>query len=87
MGRQRCLWSQKSVQTGTVAAGEGQHRISTWGASQQIPEPRNTLPADDLTATTNGNDRWPDVLADRMQANGLGNPAGNLRAPLIPGGE
>jgi len=26
--------------------------ISTWGASQQIPEPRNTLPAEDLTDAT-----------------------------------
>lgn len=29
-----------------------QHWVATWGASQQIPEPRNTLPPEDLTDAT-----------------------------------
>jgi lysophospholipase L1-like esterase len=29
-----------------------QHWVATWGASQQVPEPRNMLPADDLTDAT-----------------------------------
>lgn len=29
-----------------------EHWVASWGASQQIPEPRNTLPAEDLTNAT-----------------------------------
>jgi len=41
------------VAPGTSATKpDAQHWVASWGASQQVPEPRNALPADDLTDAT-----------------------------------
>ncbi len=45
--------AQDAAAPGTPARGrDAQHWVASWGASQQIPEPRNTLPADGLTDAT-----------------------------------
>ena len=41
-----------TAQNATAARHGVQHWVASWGASQQIPEPHNTLPADDLTDAT-----------------------------------
>lgn len=43
---------QVSAAAGPAEQQQAQHWVASWGASQQIPEPRNTLPADDLTNAT-----------------------------------
>jgi lysophospholipase L1-like esterase len=46
--------SAQEANTPRMPAGrqEAQRWVASWGASQQIPEPRNVLPADDLTDAT-----------------------------------
>src|ERR1035438_1645115 len=39
-------------QAGPTPAGDKRVWVATWGASQQIPEPQNSLPADDLRDAT-----------------------------------
>lgn len=41
-----------STRVSPLPTNAPQHWVATWGASQQIPEPRNMLPADDLTDAT-----------------------------------
>jgi hypothetical protein len=36
----------------SVGAQEAQHWVASWGASQQIPEPRNALSVADMTDAT-----------------------------------
>jgi len=43
-----CTWAQVGVQPATKT----QTCVASWGASQQIPEPQNALPPDDLRDTT-----------------------------------
>ena len=43
-----CLWGQ----TPQPGASQAQHWVASWGASQQIPEPQNELPPDDLRDAT-----------------------------------
>jgi lysophospholipase L1-like esterase len=43
-----CTWAQVGVQPATKT----QTWVASWGASQQIPEPQNALPPDDLRDTT-----------------------------------
>jgi lysophospholipase L1-like esterase len=43
-----CLWGQ-APQPGPP---QGQHWVASWGASQQVPEPQNELPSDDLRDAT-----------------------------------
>ncbi len=43
-----CLWAQGGL---SPAAG-ARVWVASWGASQQIPEPQNALPADDLRDAT-----------------------------------
>lgn len=49
-------WCARAQQVDATTAPadqqQAQHWVASWGASQQIPEPRNTLPADDLTNVT-----------------------------------
>ena len=49
-----CSVCAQEMGTRAMPAGqqEAQHWVASWGASQQIPEPRNTLPAGDLTDAT-----------------------------------
>lgn len=45
--------AQNAIPHGTpTLRHDAQHWVASWGASQQIPEPRNTLPSDDLTDAT-----------------------------------
>src|SRR5579862_7529189 len=45
--------AQSPINAGANAGTkDAQHWVASWGASQQIPEPRNALPADDLTDAT-----------------------------------
>lgn len=41
-----------TAQNAAVVPHNGQYWVASWGASQQIPEPRNALPADDMTDAT-----------------------------------
>ena len=43
-----CVWAQ----AGPRHPADGQVWVSSWGASQQVPEPQNALPADDLRDAT-----------------------------------
>src|ERR1700683_4810228 len=43
-----CMWTQAGAQS----AAQAQVWVASWGASQQIPEPQNALPADDLRDAT-----------------------------------
>jgi lysophospholipase L1-like esterase len=43
-----CMWAQASHTSGTKAGVWA----ASWGASQQVPEPQNALPADDLRDAT-----------------------------------
>ena len=43
-----CSWAQAGLQR----SSKGQVWVSSWGASQQVPEPQNALPADDLRDAT-----------------------------------
>ncbi len=43
-----CAWPQAGHRTAVKA----QAWVATWGSSQQIPEPQNALPADDLRDAT-----------------------------------
>jgi lysophospholipase L1-like esterase len=43
-----CAWAQ----TGSQSAAKAQVWVTTWGASQQIPEPQNALPARDMRYAT-----------------------------------
>lgn len=43
-----CVWAQ----AGAASAAEAQVWIASWGASQQIPEPQNALPAEDMRDAT-----------------------------------
>jgi lysophospholipase L1-like esterase len=43
-----CLWGQ----TRQPGASQAQRWVASWGASQQVPEPQNELPADDLRDAT-----------------------------------
>lgn len=49
-----CGVGAQGIEIASVMRGEPQtqHWIASWGASQQIPEPRNALPAADLTDAT-----------------------------------
>src|SRR5664279_3093886 len=40
------------AQTATRPAAPAQTWVSSWGASQQVPEPHNSIPADDLRDVT-----------------------------------
>jgi len=43
-----CAWGQ----TGARRTAKGQPWVASWGASQQVPEPQNALPAEDLRDAT-----------------------------------
>ena len=43
-----CVWSQ----AGLAPAAKTQAWVASWGASQQVPEPQNALPADDMRDAT-----------------------------------
>jgi lysophospholipase L1-like esterase len=51
-----CMWTQTPTQLATQPAAQtaasSQVWVASWGASQQIPEPANALPADDLHDAT-----------------------------------
>ncbi len=40
-----CVWAEKG-------AAKGDAWVESWGASQQIPEPQNALPTDDMRDAT-----------------------------------
>lgn len=40
------------AQAGPTPAGDARVWVATWGASQQVPEPQNSLPADDVRDAT-----------------------------------
>ena len=43
-----CVWAQASL----IPAAKTQAWVASWGASQQVPEPQNALPADDMRDAT-----------------------------------
>jgi len=49
-----CSAGAQKADPSTTLPGQrpAQHWVASWGASQQVPEPRNALPADDLTDAT-----------------------------------
>lgn len=49
-----CCAGAQGIEISSVMRGEPQtqHWVASWGASQQIPEPRNALPAAELTDAT-----------------------------------
>src|SRR5580658_7401870 len=47
-----CTWAQTPVQIRVLPATQAQTWVTSWGASQQIPEPQNALPVEDLRDAT-----------------------------------